>query len=317
MKSTSARRADAGPALALALCLLASNALAGAFNGGPAYNGVFNAKYGAATGKNGVGVALTPNPALYRSAGDCSWLRGELTKEGTAEGWINAANKWNFSYVALTEDPTKNSEITVSTYRAWAETVPNISLPGSKTYGGANPGRGGAEIVLNYKPSAADLAAGDPNPAWKNGIPTGATPTMNWIQVLHDNAPIAFEKTNGTAVGGGYYNTLDNEGNGAKPTDPYYGHLTNFDTVKGGGFLDAPSRDLVAGVNWQAQAFLSSETDVVAAGVTTHNVTIYDGVWWGFSMTPEPGTWVMLLTGVGCFALVGRRGLAGKTNAAA
>lgn len=48
------------------------------------------------------------------------------------------------------------------------------------------------------------------------------------------------------------------------------------------GILDAPARPLDAadnGLDWEAQAFLTTESDTVAGTVTTHNVKIYDGVW--------------------------------------
>jgi hypothetical protein len=52
------------------------------------------------------------------------------------------------------------------------------------------------------------------------------------------------------------------------------------------------------GEDWEAQVFLSTESDTVANGITTHNVTIYDGVWWGFDIVPEPASFTLLAMGV-------------------
>jgi len=40
--------------------------------------------------------------------------------------------------------------------------------------------------------------------------------------------------------------------------------------------------------------------------VETHNVTIYDGVWWGFEIVPEPGSVTLCVMGA-ALALLARR----------
>ena len=53
--------------------------------------------------------------------------------------------------------------------------------------------------------------------------------------------------------------------------------------------------------------FVSTETDQVVDGKTIHNLTIYDGAWWGFQTAalPEPGQWAQGLCGSVVVILVG------------
>jgi hypothetical protein len=61
------------------------------------------------------------------------------------------------------------------------------------------------------------------------------------------------------------------------------------------------------GLDWESQAFLSTDSDTVNGAVTTHNVTIYDGVWWGFTMVPEPGSGTLFVAGAALVLLARRR----------
>jgi hypothetical protein len=107
---------------------------------------------------------------------------------------------------------------------------------------------------------------------------------------------------------------MDNSGNrttGASANNPYYGNLSAFAYANGVGILDGPARPLDAatlGLDWEAQAFLTTESDTVNGVVTTHNVTVYDGVWWGFTEVPEPGSGTLFAVSA-ALALLARRRL--------
>jgi hypothetical protein len=224
-------------------------------------------------------VSLIPDPAIYLAPNVGSpWLIPAA--QAAAQPYNNATNVWNFMYAAAF-----NGTFNMTQYAA------------------TNDGTlGGADFNINYTPGMGD--------------PTGNN--VRWMQVIDTNMPSARGTTygvTGTGANGipaGTTAYLDNAGPGnnqdgtGAPIDPYYGWLTATNitdittstAANSTHFSDTPALPLVNGRNWQAAAFVSSESDTVAGGITTHNVTIYGGVQWGFQDTaPEPSTFMLLATG--------------------
>ena len=89
-------------------------------------------------------------------------------------------------------------------------------------------------------------------------------------------------------------------GNGANTTYDSKSDLTADPTT----FIDTPTQPLANGLNTQFQVFL------VTDNARTKTLTIYDGVWWGYSAapnpSPEPSTWILLASGCGIIAVARR-----------
>ncbi len=259
-------------------------------SGAPAHQGTQNAGLGEATASTGEKVRLVPNPAVFIPQGGCPWLIPALN--AAAQPYNTDPNDvWTFGYAPL------NADLTLNSYEAWADTSPTLTLGKNSFTYGKQPGRGGAGFELTYSPTAMQIVAGAPDPAKS---------TIRWVQVIDTNMPSDRGKAFGVAspANDGTTVYMDNQAAGTKNQagiDPYYGHLTGFDTANGLGFVDLTNFDLASsvGLNWQAQAFLTTETTSVKNGITTHLVTIYDGAWWGFRVVPEPGTWLLLVVGSG------------------
>ena len=243
-------------------------------------------------------IQLKPNPASFRAQGNCPWLLPAL--QVVAQPYINANNVWNYSFTPL------QGSLTLNSYSAWVNNDPAITIGSGASAitapASAAAGYGGANFGISYNPTGTDPT---------NGI--------HWVQVIDLNQP---DNTPGTpprgtrygvSTGGGFTAYMDNSGNattGTSANNPYYGNLSGFAYANGVGILDAPARPLDAadvGLDWEAQAFLSTESDTVNGAVTTHNVTIYDGVWWGFTMVPEPGSGTLFVAGAALVLLARRR----------
>jgi hypothetical protein len=234
-------------------------------------------------------VTLKPNPAVFIPQGSCPWLIPGLTN--SAQPYNNANNIWNYTYAALQGD------FSLATYKAQA--------------GGGNFE---VDFQLAYQPKGTD--------------PTGNS--VRWLQVIDANYPSG----RGTALGSTIGSTtayMDNarDPNNPAGSDPFYGWLSVTNgpganplngTLSGSafankdGFFDGPGGAFGPaggffglGEDWEAQTFLATETDTVADGVTTHNVKIYDGVWWGFTIVPEPSGVSLLAAGVVFLLLAHRR----------
>jgi hypothetical protein len=271
-------------------------------DGSPRHNGgAADAKLGSATSTAGQTVRLVPNPAVFMPQGSCPWLLPALNAK--AQPYNNATNVWNYSFSAL------NADLTLNSYEAWADNSPTLTLNGNSFSYGKQPGRGGAGFELTYAPTAAQIKAGAPDPS---------KTTIYWVQVIDSNMPSPRGVTYGvpSPANDGTTVYMDNEAPGTKNQagiDPYYGRLTGFDTANGFGFVDLTSVNLASsvGLTWEAQVFPATETTTFDAktGVTTHNVTIYDGAWWGFHVAPEPSTWVLLVMGGGWLLVVCRKKL--------
>lgn len=225
---------------------------------------------------NGGRSFLDPNPAQYMVAGSCPWLTPALDAQGYSE-----ANGWTINRIAL------QGSITLATYRAWADTDPAVSKGGMSLAAENSPGQGGATIALTYTASTAQGTTD----------PSGAS--VRWLQVIRTNSPSGYGTANGntTSVAGSTI-YLDNGWNqptdppNQRPDNPFYGS-DDVDSSTGyaanaTGFLDRPRRDLLIGIDWEAQVFVSTWDKA------NKIINIYDGVWWGFETLPSPGTGTML-----------------------
>jgi hypothetical protein len=280
--------------LAILLTVLVAPAVGGTLdpNGNPRYGGQEDAKYGSAISDDGkYKVSLGPNPAIFMPQGSCAWLLPALNKQG-----FTADNGWNITYKTL------EGKFTLDTYSAWADKQVTIKLgdaqypPKGKE---AAKGQGGAAFDFTYTPAGKD-------PVWNKEV---ATTNIKWIQVIDTNRPNARATKYGTKIADGSTVYLDNAR--GENVDPYYGHLSNYAFGDGLGFMDEPGRILAnfVGGDWEAQVFLSTESTRVVDGKTVHDLTIYDGLWWGFNVTavqnPEPST--IVLCGSGLVMMIGYR----------
>jgi hypothetical protein len=238
-------------------------------------------------------VVLKPNPAAFMPQGSCPWLLPALNV--ASQPYNNANNVWNYSFSTL------QGSLTLNSYSAWVNNAPAVTIgSGTNTITApamAAPGYGGATFGISYNPAGSDPTAG-----------------IKWIQVIGATIPSGRGTTYGTNFGGGITAYLDNSANNmtGAGVDPYYGWLSGFLYATNIGFLDIPAFPLGVGIgakgqDWEAQAFLATETSSVSEGVTTHNVTIWDGVWWGFTIVPEPGSASLCLVGGAMLWLVRRR----------
>ncbi len=240
--------------------------------------GTFNIPNGNPTGPavaqsaNGGYVFLDPSPAQYMIAGSCPWLTPALDAQG-----YSVANGWTINRIAL------QGSITLGTYRAWADTDPDVAKGGMSLGAENSLNSGGATIALTY---TASTAMGTTDPSGDS---------VRWLQVIRTNRPSGFGTANGDSTfNAGFTIYLDNgwTGNNTPPTNPFYG---GDDTDSSTGYaanataiLDRPSRLVDIGTDWEAQAFVSTWDSANKV------INIYDGVWWGFQTLPSPGTGTML-----------------------
>lgn len=196
-------------------------------------------------------------------------------------GWTNfqsAFTSWNNSLA-------KADQWTLTTGTLSAEAVLDVTLYRAYVNEGTNCGVfcGGAEIRVSYNNGGSA-----PNPiADSNAIKDGEAV---WSQSIATN-----QKRNPSLPGNPY---LDNAP-GTPDADlgaPAYPFQYN-----GSIFYDKPSRNATA--NWLGDAWISSED------TTNRILTVYDGLEWGFNVTPIPelSTWVMVLLGFAGLGFVSRR----------
>lgn len=227
-----------------------------------------------AAAANGGKTTLIPSPAVFVAAGACPWLMPALAAQK-----FSAAEGWEISTANLAGD------IKMNVYAPWVDGAPAIGSGDIEAEATEDPGFGGAVITLNYTPQESE-----------------AKIQFHWIQVIHTNAPSPEELAFGSKSGA-YINALDNseDGQDEMPTSPYYDGVHAADATD---FIDNPARPFVAGndgkaIDFQAQVFLAS------GDLANKKLTIYDGVWWGFTNTivvPEPATFV--LAGLGSVAIL-------------
>jgi hypothetical protein len=246
-------------------------------------------------------VSLTPNPALYVEQGNCPWLMPSLKAQG-----YTAANNWNITHAPA---PLLGG-FNLDQYFAWADSFTSKKQGPFGPFSEKAPGSG-AVFGLTYKPVTTNVPQG------AMPDPTGAG--LHWIQVIRANDADATQKKFGADAGGGFTMFLDNGWKGNTlaldgSASPFYdGDYAN-PPVKGGFtanasvLYDDPSSKLFSGLDVEFQSFIATEKDTKNdAGKTIHNVTIYDGVWWGFSAVPEPGSLTLVALGAGIVVLVACR----------
>lgn len=241
-----------------------------------------------ATAANGSST-LDPAPALYRTYGDCVWLISALSAQG-----YDAAHGWTINTATL------DGGISLDTYRPWVNTEPAITQGVFTDVAIPNNNYGGATIGLHYDPSTDDMS----------NDPRGGA--VHWVQVVHTTDASGYGTANGVQDGA-YWNYIDNGYNYTQannyttvaPQNPFYdsGYWANSDD-----FVDVPSRLLSSMADWEAQVFIATwqpvdENDRTQGGT----ITLYDGVWWGFQVVPEPTTWVLGSIGGVFFLIVARR----------
>lgn len=173
------------------------------------------------------------------------------------------------------------------------------------TYAAFNTGvTGGATIDVHVTSTAGGLP-GD----------------LHWVQWLrNDWNRTGYDPSPGAAIGpGDPENVID----GTYPTKTSAG--SPFYDFTGGSqfvppfFEDGPQRGEptpnVPVINWDAWLFLVSAPNERGNTNAPVTITFYDAIEWGFhtTVTPLPGSWVAMLTGlalVGCMTMRGRRSLA-------
>lgn len=171
-------------------------------------------------------------------------------------------------------------------FNSWNNAQPT-NAQWTMVYGGTNRGSfsistyrafldganfGGVTINIDYNPGAGDPPRinGNTNNTIENG-------EALWTQVIYTDAKLA-----NSLPGNPYLDNPTSITNGVPP--PMYPFQYGDSS-----FFDGPER--AASAFWYAEAYLA------AANFDTRTLTIYDGVSWGFTVTPEPGT--MALAGLG------------------
>jgi hypothetical protein len=152
-----------------------------------------------------------------------------------------------------------------------------------------------------YSPSTvAGIVGANFNMDWiaGTGDPTGVE--WHWIQRVYDNHGDGGHGTNEDLIDATVTSAL---------TDPgrlFYDWDVGF--ADGTHFEDGPSRgDEDAQHSWNAELFLAS-----IPNSTSKNVTIYNGVSWGWVNAPEPSTIALMAVGLAVLGARRRRAAAGR-----
>jgi len=244
---------------------------------------------------------LIPRPAVYLTAGTdpANWVFEvlEILQAVNYAGTTgpNPTAVWTFVHAAQ----ALQGGIELTHYYAWADTPPAFTV-GTMTFAAdPNGNYGGAVIGLTYKPSTQQGTTDPqltltPYPDDPDDIATMAPGTYyGFIQVLRDTDPTPFETQFGQLGTDGFTYSVDNpfsvDTNGI-PTSPFY-------NVGGAAqnqfFADRPQNPY-NGATIEFAVFVATDTVTINnQGVRTHSVTLYDGVNWGFHVSPEPGSFAM------------------------
>ena len=234
------------------------------------------------------GVLLKPN-GDFPGGGEFATARGVRVRAfqatyvncGDPAGLMSALQAQNFNW---TTGANLTGDFRLDQNTAWAENEPAQNFYGYNFPAANRPGVGGCAFAVGYVPGR-----GDPLPA-----------NARWLQVIRTNDPLGWGVNHGVGLLNdvGYTWYIDNgwAGQPSPPNDPFYGADDNVNrtgyAANGQGLIDSPSRGLRGGIWWEAWAFISTRD---ARG----NLTIYDGVHWGFEMTavPTPGTLALMAMG--------------------
>jgi hypothetical protein len=247
----------------------------------PAARGTMTVTYGASTihdHSDSVGtIVVTLDPDPIQNAGEF-FLRGDPSAAfQTAMTDSLAALDWK-NDLTFTYDGSLGGTLTIDVYNAKMKTAT----------------AGGAQLLTHYNRAASDPAAS----------------SLFWIQVVDTTAPNGGETApypdvyfSGYGAGAKlpfYYrpDELNLDANPYVGSEPIRsgnytvnGQNYNYDLA----FWDWPSRSWVN--TWHAELFLASYD------ATTKAVKVYDGIYWGFTIVPEPSSLAMLTVGIAGLAL--------------
>ncbi|MEK6700769.1 MAG: hypothetical protein AABZ53_00770 [Planctomycetota bacterium] len=208
-------------------------------------------------------------------------FNAEYVNSGAPAGLTEALRAQNFNW---TTGANLSGDFRLDQNQSWVVTDPAQNFYGYN-FAAANRGElGGNAFAVGYVPGRDDPVAAD----------------ARWLQVIRTNDPLGWGVTHGIGlvadVGMTWY--IDNgwRNQPEPPTDPFYGANDNVNNTgyaaNGLGLIDSPSRDIRAGIWWEAWAFIATRD---ARG----DLTVYDGVHWGFETfaVPSPGSLAMVLLG--------------------
>jgi hypothetical protein len=245
--------------------------------------------------------------------GQCPWINTGLTAYETT--YNTATSIWTHTWAAPTEQAKVEAGINFLDYYSFVVKVPSVTAgdAASTVYAGNNTVRdvGGAVLNLTY----------DQTKAVQNDDSVHLFSNLHWVQGLiahydtYGNGPSQVRLDNPYAFDAGNNGT------------PFYDDGGAAGTLAGGGgwFVDRPFKveDEAAEYNpvadVQFQVVLADLNESTAAGVTTHAITLYGGVWWGYKYTavdgaaPVPlpaaaGVGFSMLGGFGLLAVLRKRG---------
>ncbi len=163
-----------------------------------------------------------------------------------------------------------------------ADTIFNINLYTAYCSGLS----GGVEMNMLYT-----QGAGAPNPATQANV--GDPATAFWTQSIVTNDPLGGNTSPYLDISEG----VNNGGSTFSP--PLYPYQ-----YAGSSFYDKPLRSVTVGgpsKSWTGTAYISKRD------TGTKTLTVYDGVTWGFTITPVPEPATMAVLAIGALASVARR----------
>jgi hypothetical protein len=184
-------------------------------------------------------------------------------------------------------------------YYTWADARGAVTVGEFTAAQQTARGFGGAVMGLTYEPKGAD--------------PTGES--AEWLQVVRTNIDLDDAHKPYSLLDDGYRLFLDNfwdqhlatDGSGNPTYDGGYDPVNGKWVPRGFDanpttFFDIPLQPL----RHAGQPDVQFQVFLVTNDMARKTLTVYDGVWWGFTAvdTPEPGSWALLVIGCGVAAVV-------------